>query len=297
VPITIEGETGTGKEGLARAIHTWSERSGQFVGVNCATIQPQLAEATLFGHRKGAFTGADRAAVGYFRAAHGGTLLLDEIVELPSAVQAKLLRALEEKEVVPVGETEPVKIDVRVLAATQEPLGQAVRERRFRADLMARLEGLTVVLPPLRDRREDIAPLLLVMLREMTGGNPPAVEHRLIEQLMLYDWPLNVRELSHQARQLLVLHTGEVQLRRSFLPPRMRKFEPEPEPEPEQKPARSATQSEEAFEQLVSALRAHAGNVARAAAALGISRARAYRLLEARPDFDVADLRAEGQDP
>jgi transcriptional regulator with AAA-type ATPase domain len=296
LPITIEGETGTGKEGLARAIHTWSERNGSFVGVNCATIQPELAEATLFGHRKGAFTGADRAAIGYFRAANGGTLLLDEIVELPQVVQAKLLRALEEKEVVPVGETDPVSIDVRVLAATQEPLRQAACERRFRADLMARLEGLTVVLPPLRGRREDVAPLLLTFLREMSGGNLPKVDHRLIEQVLLYDWPLNVRELAHLARQLLALHSAEPTLRRSLLPPRIREAGKLPE-EPGQTPTRSATQDEEAFEKLVSALRANAGNVARAAAALGISRARAYRLLDARPDFEVASLRVEGDRP
>ena len=294
LPVTIQGETGTGKEGLARAIHNWSGRQGQLVAVNCATIQPDLAEATLFGHRKGAFTGADRAALGYFRAANGGTLLLDEVVELPASVQAKLLRALEENAVVPVGETEPVRVDVRVLAAMQEPLAVAVRERRFRADLMARLEGLTVVLPPLRDRREDIAPLLLKLLHEMTGGSPPAVEARFIEQLLVYDWPLNVRELVHLARQLLTLHTGQPVIRRSFLPPRFQNASQPSEPVP-QKPARNATQDEVAFDQLVAALRLHVGNVARAAASLGISRARAYRLLEARPDFSMADVRAPGE--
>jgi transcriptional regulator with AAA-type ATPase domain len=294
LPITIEGETGTGKEGLARAIHAWSERSGNFVGVNCATIQPQLAEAMLFGHRKGAFTGADRSAKGYFRAADGGTLLLDEVVELPLGVQAKLLRALEEKEVVPVGETDPVKVDVRVVAATQESLRQAAREQRFRPDLMARLEGLTVVLPPLRDRREDVAPLLLTFLGEMSGGNPPKVDPRLIEQILLYDWPMNVRELAHLARQLLALHSAEPTLRRSLLPTRIREAGKLPE-EPGPAPARSATQDEEAFEKLVVALRANSGNIARAAAALGISRARAYRLLDARPDFEVAALRPDGE--
>jgi two-component system response regulator FlrC len=294
LPVTIEGETGTGKEGLARAIHAWSGRNGNFVAVNCATIQPELAEATLFGHRKGAFTGADRAAVGYFRAAAGGTLLLDEIVELPLAVQAKLLRALEEKEVVPVGETDPVKVDVRVVAATQESLRNAARERGFRADLMARLEGLTITLPPLRDRREDVAPLLLTFLREMTGGNSPKVDSRLIEQILLYDWPLNVRELAHLARQLLALHSAAPTLRRSLLPARIRGAGKLPD-EPGPAPTRTATQDEQAFEKLVAALRANSGNIARAAAALSISRARAYRLLDARPDFEVAALRPEGE--
>jgi len=295
LPVTIQGETGTGKEGMARAIHSWSGRNGNFVGVNCATIQPELAEAALFGHRKGAFTGADRAAVGYFRAANGGTLLLDEVVDLPMAVQAKLLRAIEQKEIVPVGETEPVKIDVRILAATQEPLQQAVAERRFRADLMARLDGLTVVLPPLRERREDVAPLLTRILREAGAGQFPELDYRFIEQLLLYDWPLNVRELALLARRLLALHGSEPMLRRSFLPPRIQQAGRAPA-DGGQERARSSTQDEQAFEQLVAALRENGGNVARAAATLGISRARAYRLLDARPDFEVGSLRDKGQD-
>jgi len=293
IPVTIQGETGTGKEGLARAIHEWSRRPGNFVGVNCATIQPELAESALFGHRKGAFTGADRAAVGYFRAADCGTLLLDEVVDLPFTVQAKLLRVLEEGEVVPIGETEPVKVDVRVIAATQEPLDQAVSERRFRADLMARLDGLTVILPPLRERKEDIAPLFLTVLREKNGGQSPNMDHKLVEQILFYDWPLNVRELAHLARRLLALHGQETILKRSFLPLRMLEQNQINE-EPNQKVARSATQDEEAFENLVSALRANGGNVTRAAAALGISRARAYRLLDARPEFEVANIRQDG---
>jgi len=293
LPVVIEGETGTGKEGLARAIHDWSGRKGQFVGVNCATIQPELAEAALFGHSKGAFTGAERRAIGYFRAAHGGTLLLDEVTELPVQVQAKLLRVLEEREIAPVGETEPVKVDVRVLAATQEPLQRAVHEHQFRADLMARLDGLTVPLPPLRERREDIAPLLLTFLRERSGGRPPDVDRKLIEQLMIYDWPMNVRELTHLAGRLLALHASEPVLRRSFLPPRMQPIvSSNAAPQSQDgKPIRAPTQDDESFDQLVGALRANAGNVARAAAALGISRSRAYRLLDARPDFEVSGLR------
>ena len=295
LPVTIQGETGTGKEGMAHAIHGWSGRSGNFVGVNCATIQPELAEAALFGHRKGAFTGADRAAVGYFRAANGGTLLLDEVVDLPMAVQAKLLRAIEQKEIVPVGETEPVKIDVRIVAATQEPLQQAVAERRFRADLMARLDGLTVVLPPLRERREDVAPLLTRILREAGAGQFPDLDYRFIEQLLLYDWPLNVRELALLARRLLALHGSEPMLRRSFLPPRIQQAG-RAAADGGQDRTRCSTQDEQAFEQLVAALRQNGGNVARAAATLGISRARAYRLLDARPDFEVGSLRDKGQD-
>jgi len=130
LPTVILGETGTGKEGLAHAMHEWSGRKGPFVAVNCAALVPTLAEAELFGYRKGAFTGADRASPGFFRAAQGGTLLLDEVTDLPESVQAKFLRALEQREISPLGESVPVPIDVRVLAATQIPLPQVVTERR-----------------------------------------------------------------------------------------------------------------------------------------------------------------------
>jgi two-component system response regulator FlrC len=298
LPVTVQGETGTGKEGMARAIHAWSGRTGKFVGVNCATIAPTLAEAQLFGHRKGAFTGADRAAVGYFRAAQGGTLFLDEVLELAGPLQAKLLRALEEREVVPLGETDPVTVDVRVIAATQEPLARGVAAGKFRADLMARLDGLTVDLPPLRARKEDIAPLFRAFLRDTSGHRPPEVEPRLIEQLLLYDWPLNVRELSLLTKRLLALHGSLPRLLRAHLPERvLAAGAPSPSGDLAIAPAaaarrRSPTDDNEAFDALVAALRVQDGNVARAATALGISRARAYRLLDARPDFDVAALRS-----
>src|SRR6185369_9692805 len=179
LPIVVQGETGTGKEGMARAIHGWSGRKGPFVPVNCAALPAELAEAELFGYRKGAFTGAGAASAGLFRAAQGGTIFLDEVLDLPAALQPKLLRVLEERRVRALGETRDVPVDVRVVAATQEPLAAAVAERRFRADLHARLDGLTVVLPPLRERREDIAPLFFEFLRmETLRGfpNPPAMD-------------------------------------------------------------------------------------------------------------------------
>jgi transcriptional regulator with PAS, ATPase and Fis domain len=293
LPVVVQGETGTGKEGVARAVHAWSGRTGRFVAVNCAAIAPTLAEGELFGYRKGAFTGADRAGVGYLRAAHGGTLFLDEVLELAAPLQAKLLRVLEQQEVHPLGEAEPVPIDVRFVAATQEPLARAVSDGRFRADLMARLDGLTVEIPALRTRKEDVAPLFLAFLQDKSGNAAPEVEPRLIEQLMLYDWPLNVRELSLLARRLLALHGGE-RLLRAHLPGRILDAQASPAPATATaKAARSATDDEQAFDALVAALRVHDGNVTRAAAALGITRARAYRLLEARPDFDVAGLRQE----
>lgn len=214
----ILGETGTGKEGVAHAMHEWSARKGPFVAVNCAALVPTLAEAELFGYRRGAFTGAERASSGFFRAAQGGTLLLDEVTDLPESVQAKLLRALEQREISPLGESVPVRIDVRVLAGTQIPLAKMVEERRFRGDLCARLDGLTIRLPPLRERKQEIPYLFTHFLRLHSGGRPPDVEPRLVEQLCLYDWPFNVRELDLLARRLLVLHGHEELLRRSHLP-------------------------------------------------------------------------------
>jgi transcriptional regulator with PAS, ATPase and Fis domain len=295
LPTVILGETGTGKEGVAHAMHEWSGRKGPFVAVNCATLVPTLAEAELFGYRKGAFTGADRSSPGFFRAAQGGTLLLDEVTDLPEPVQAKFLRALEQREISPLGESAPVRIDVRVLAATQIPLAKVVDEHRFRADLCARLNGLTIRLPPLRERRQEIAFLFLHLLRLHAGGRPPDVEPRLVEQLCLHDWPFNVRELDLLARRLLVLHGHEELLRRSHLPEDIlnppAKGEPVPAPAAAvgsgavsaapNTPESHRARRERELSLLTEALRAHKGSVARAAAAVGISRQRAYRLMEA----------------
>lgn len=304
--IVVQGETGTGKEGAARAIHAWSGRAGPLVAVNCATLPAELAEAELFGHRKGAFTGADTKNEGLFRAADGGTLFLDEVLDLSLAVQAKLLRVLEERKVRPVGETRAIPVDVRIVAATQEPLGAAVVARRFRADLQARLEGLTVTLPPLRARREDIAPLFLTFLGRHARGQAPAVETKLLEALCLYDWPLNVRELVLLARRLLGLHADEPVLRKAHLPPSL--VDPAVVPDEGATGVAAATapsaaaatprrawrrtDDEDEFEALVKALGDHDGSVARAAEALGMNRSRAYRLLEAHPSFTLKKPRA-----
>jgi len=206
LPMIIQGETGSGKEGTARAIHGWSRHPGPFVALNCAALE-SLAEAELFGHRKGAFTHADRASSGHLRAADGGTLFLDEISELPLSIQAKLLRAVEQREILPLGESTPVPVDVRLLAATQTPLRQAVGEKRFRGDLLARLEGLTVTLPPLRQRVEEI-PALFRVIVDQHGSRvaPPRLDPILVERLCTYDWPFNVRELALLARKLLALY-------------------------------------------------------------------------------------------
>jgi transcriptional regulator with PAS, ATPase and Fis domain len=292
LPVIVQGETGTGKEGMARALHSWSGRSGRFVPVNCAALPGELAEAELFGYRKGAFTGAEAASTGLFRAAHGGSLFLDEILDLPAALQPKLLRVLEDRQVRGLGDTRQTPVDVRMIAATQEPLGPAVADRSFRPDLQARLDGLTVVLPPLRARREDITPLFLEFLRQHCGGQPPALEPKLVETLCLYDWPLNVRELVLLARRLLGVQGHEPVLRKSFLPERMLRRAPDSQPPAASagQQARRSTDDDSEFEALIEALRRHGGSVAKAAAAMGINRARAYRLLSAHPDLSVDDL-------
>jgi transcriptional regulator of acetoin/glycerol metabolism len=298
LPIVLEGETGTGKEVVARAIHAWSGRAGPFVAVNCAALPPGLAEAELFGYRRGAFTGADRASPGFFRSAEGGTLLLDEISELPLALQAKLLRVLEQREVQPLGEPRPVAIDVRVVAAGQESLLQAVRERRFRADLLARLDGMSVRLPPLRARREDVPALFSQLWTALGQRAQPSLEFAFVERLCVHDWPLNVRELVLLVRRLLVFYADEPSLRAGHLPARIGELGEQPrspaaprEPQLLEKSNDAATSPERIeLPELIAALRAAQGNVTRASTLLGITRQRAYRLIEGHA-LDLEDLR------
>lgn len=294
LPVVIEGETGTGKDGLARALHEWSGRTGAFVAVDCGALPEQLAEGALFGYRKGAFTGADRAHDGYFRAAHGGTLFLDEILNLPPALQPKLLRVLERGEIVPLGHSRPETVDVRVVCAAQEPLQTWVEDARFRADLLARVDGLTVVLPPLRERREDILPLFGRMLENHGARFPEGMETRCAEALVLYDWPLNVRELQRLAERVSALHGTEPLLRASLLPQRIAAPEARTE---SRAPARKRAPADdpEDFESLVAALRDHGGNLTRASKALGFTRTRAYRVLQAHPEFDAKPLRKSSE--
>jgi transcriptional regulator of acetoin/glycerol metabolism len=280
--IVLEGETGTGKEIVTRSVHQWSGRPGPLVAVNCAALPEGLAEGELFGYRRGAFTGADRASPGFFRSAEGGTLLLDEVSDLPLPLQAKLLRVLQEGEVQPLGETRPVPVNVRIVVASQQPLMDAVKDGRFRADLLARLDGLTVRLPPLRQRKEDVPFLFAHVLREQTQGKAPAVEGDLVERLCSHDWPFNVRELVQLVRQLLTLHPGETLLGAHHLPSRIGPHEAQPVTgKILNKPAPAPSGSETVeLPALLAALRAAGGNVTRAAAILGISRQRAYRLME-----------------
>jgi transcriptional regulator with AAA-type ATPase domain len=299
LPIVLEGETGTGKEVIARAIHAWSGRSGPFVAVNCAALPEALAEGELFGYRRGAFTGADQASPGHFRSAQGGTLLLDEVCDLPLSLQAKLLRVLEEREVQPLGEAKPSKIDVRVVTAAQSSLNQAAQRGQFRPDLLARLDGLTQLLPPLRERRAELPYLFTRLLVQGSGARPPEVEARLVERLCLYDWPFNVRELALLVKRLLVLHGAEGQLKAKHLPQRLR-GEATPASLPGSAPTPPSAEAElesPDLASLVEALRASNGNVARAAQTLGISRQRAYRMMQGRSEVDLEALREAGETP
>jgi transcriptional regulator of acetoin/glycerol metabolism len=295
LPIVLEGETGTGKERVARAVHHWSGRQGPFVAVNAAAIPEAIAEAELFGHRKGAFSGAERAGTGYFRAAAGGTLLIDEIIELPAAIQAKLLRCLENREVVPLGETTPVPVDVTVVAAAQMPLGQALREQRMRPDLVARLAGVTVRLPPLRERIREVPFLFVNLLQRQLDGALPDICPSLIERLCLHDWPFNVRELERLAGWLAVLHGRQPLLRRTHLPAHL--LNDRGGEGTVQDAAGAEPQLGPECESLAASLRLFHGNVARAAEAMGISRQRAYRLMETSAELRPARFRRRTTGP
>lgn len=286
LPIVIEGETGTGKELLARAVHHWSGRSGPFVAINCAALPEALAEGELFGYRRGAFTGAERPSQGLIRAAHGGTLLLDEICDLSAAMQVKLLRVLEEREVTPLGESKPVAIDVRVVSAAQAPLLQVVQQRGFRADLYARLNGLTVQLPALRQRVQDVPRLVEHFMRECQPESLARLSVNALHALCVYDWPFNVRELRLLSRRLAVLHGHEATIHANQLPDQMRlSLRDTNEAE------RPAAAKDSDLNRLLEELRRHSGNVTRAAGAAGISRMRAYRLMNNSPELNLQDFR------
>jgi transcriptional regulator with GAF, ATPase, and Fis domain len=282
LPIIVCGETGTGKEVAARTIHAWSGRKGEFCAINCAALSENLVEGELFGYRKGAFTGADRNSPGYFRRAHSGTLLLDEINELPLGTQAKLLRVLQEQQVVPLGESQPVDIDVRVIVAGQSPLQNAVRAGKFREDLYMRLCGLELTLPPLRERVADIPGLFQSFLAKHAEGTPPAVEAKLIESLCLYAWPGNVRELELIARRLLAVHGSEPVLKKRLLPEHLTSRATNAEPGAD-------------LSRLAVALRRSNGNLSKACAAIGISRQRAYRLLDGVTVKELMEEKSEAQ--
>lgn len=212
--VMITGETGTGKELVARAIHRLSGRRNKpFVPVHCAALAPGLIASELFGHERGAFTGADRRRLGRLEIADGGTVFLDEVAEIPPDVQVQLLRVLQERAFERVGGTETIRVNVRVIAATNRDLGQARAAGRFRDDLFFRLNVFPISLPPLRERREDIEPLLRHFLRRYAAKvnrTFTEIDPRTIEACMLYDWPGNVRELENMVERTVILSPGPV---------------------------------------------------------------------------------------
>jgi len=210
--IMIQGESGTGKELIAREIHYRSPRAtGPFVSINCGAIPRDLLESNLFGHVKGSFTGAVRDSQGLLQVAEGGTFFLDEVGETPLATQVKLLRALQEREIIPVGGTQPVKIDCRLVAATNADLEREVAEGRFRADLFYRLNVIPIKLPALRQRRDDIPLMVDHFLKRNTNGQPPKVVSKdALDLLLKYDWPGNVRELENVLERATILDEGGV---------------------------------------------------------------------------------------
>ncbi|MCG8451525.1 MAG: sigma 54-interacting transcriptional regulator, partial [Pirellulales bacterium] len=272
--VVIQGETGTGKELVARAIHKRSDRKDKpFVALNCAGLSEDLANSQLFGHRRGAFTGAVDDQIGMFEAAEGGTLFLDEIGDVSVSVQTNLLRALEQREVLRIGETQPRIVDVRIIAATNCDLAEEVDSGRFRQDLYYRLRVAMIRLPPLRERREDICLLINRFLAEhhaALGKRAKSVSREALSVLLDYPWPGNVRELKN-ALEFGVLRAEHETVELENLPEEIRShaesIEPSDTPEDER-------------EKILDALAKTGGNRKEAAKLLGISRATLYRRLD-----------------
>jgi len=265
--ILLEAESGTGKELLARLIHEKSLRAAKpFVAINCAAVPETLLEAELFGHVRGAFTGASASQAGKFQLANGGTLLLDEIGEMPLPLQPKLLRVLQEREFYRLGDTRPVAVDVRVIASTNRSLHTLVREGRFREDLYYRLNVIPLTLPPLRERGEDVIELAEYFAASFAAPQPPpAMSERFRAALRSHYWPGNVRELSNTMRRAVALCDGH-ELRDdalSLAPPAALG------PAPWLKPGLSLREAEKALLEIT--LEATAGNRTHAAQLLGVS--------------------------
>ncbi len=280
VPVLIQGESGTGKELVARAIHDESERAGRpFVAVNCAALPENLLESELFGHVRGAFTGAVKDKKGRFERADGGTLLLDEVGELPLTMQSKLLRVLEAQRFERVGGERSIAVDVRILCATNRDLRQMVADNTFRQDLYFRLAVVPVRLPPLRERRTDIlllADTFLARLAEEAGRPTPAIAERAAERLLDHAWPGNVRELLNALQFALVKTQGEV-IELEHLPPELK------EALPSTRTSRAGRKPKLSRRAVEAALDEAGGNRSKAARLLGVGRSTLYRYLDSSP--------------
>lgn len=269
--VLIQAESGTGKELIARAIHASSERAaGPFVPIDCGALPEALIEGELFGCERGAFTGAERARSGLFRSANGGTLFLDEVGELPLAAQAKLLRVLQQREVRPLGSSVSHAVDVRIVAATNRDLRSEVQLRRFRADLYYRLRVVSIPLPPLRERREDVVPLAGYFVERFGAGRVIGIEPDALDALLAQRWEGNVRELEHTLEAAVALARGPF-LRAADLDLS--------QPGPDAPPPSQIPLALEAYERacIREALHQSAGDVRRAAGLLGIGRSTLYR--------------------
>jgi DNA-binding NtrC family response regulator len=278
--VLIQGESGTGKEVIARFIHNLSARSdGPFLSINCGALPENLLESELFGHVKGSFTGAVRDKQGLFAAARGGTFFLDEVGEMPPSLQIKLLRVLQEREVIPVGATEPIPVDVRIIAATNRDLEEEVRRGHFRSDLFYRLNVIALELPPLRDRRDDLVLLIDAFLQDLAVEAEAAVKALSAEALdavMVYDWPGNVRELQNALEHAVVLSRTDV-IEPQALPERITRRRREPLVAERSSPNPPLEVIERAY--IMWVLQAEGGNKTRAAEVLGIDPSTLYRKL------------------
>jgi DNA-binding NtrC family response regulator len=302
-PVLILGETGTGKEYVAAAIHERSGRSGPFVAVNCAGLAAPLFESELFGHERGAFTGAQNAREGLFRSAQGGSLLLDEVGEIPSELQAKLLRVLQEREVRPVGATASVEVDVRVLAATNRELGASVESGTFRRDLYARLAFWEFRLPPLRERRADI--LLWVQRffsawqaghEDQKSAEPLSLAPDAAELVLLHPWPDNLRGLERLAHRLAIVEpkapVSRAELER-LLPELAPRAPAEPTPvQPSPAARQNNRTARPTREEVMAAYQAYDGNVRAMSRHFGKDRRQIYRWLK---EMNIARARGRSE--
>jgi len=278
--VLIQGESGTGKEVVARYIHDLSNRAdGPFLSINCGALPESLLESELFGHVKGSFTGAVRDKQGLFAAARGGTFFLDEVGEMPPSLQVKLLRVLQEREVIPVGATEAIPVDVRIIAATNRDLEEEIRRGNFRSDLFYRLNVIALMLPPLRDRRDDLLLLLenfLQRLGDEARTEPKALSQEALDAVMVYEWPGNVRELENALEHACVLSRGPL-IEPQHLPERITKRRKEPLVAERSYLNPTLEVIERAY--IMWVLQAEGGNKTRAAEVLGIDPSTLYRKL------------------
>lgn len=273
MPVLIRGDSGTGKELVARAIHGESARQlAPFVAMNCATLNAGILESELFGHVKGAFTGAVRDHPGLFGRAKGGTLFLDEIAELPFELQASLLRVLESGEYLPVGADQPLQADVRIVAATHKALREEVKAGRFRQDLLYRLRVIPIFMPSLQARKQDI-PLIIrhLLKQQFTGPAIPDLSDAALQQLMAYDWPGNVRELRNALHYALVMCDGK-RIQVSDLPPELQSGMTTHAAVPA-----ASVRKKLSEKQILQAVNACQGNLSQAAKQLGIGRTTLWR--------------------